>query len=70
VRITPDGRHAVSLDKMLRGCEWDLESGQNLRTLEGLTDDAVKSVAVTPNGCVAISASAWKAIGVWSILSR
>ena len=53
--MTPDGKRAVSGsdDKTLK--VWDLESGRELRTLEGHAD-WVKAVAVTPDGKRAVSA--------------
>ena len=56
VAITPDGRRAVSAsgDNTLR--DWDLESGQSVRTLEGHSS-YVSGVAITPDGRRAVSAS-------------
>ena len=47
--MTPDGKRAVSAswDHTLK--VWDLDSGRELRTLEGHLD-SVNGVAVTPDG--------------------
>ena len=54
--VTADGRRAVSAsgDKTLK--VWDLESGRELRTLDGHSG-WVHAVAVTPDGRRAVSAS-------------
>ena len=43
---------------------WDLETGRELRTLEGHSD-WVNGVAVTPDGRRAVSASGDKTLKVW-----
>ena len=45
---------------------WDLESGRELRTLKGHSA-AVNGVAVTPDGQLAVSASADKTLKVWDL---
>jgi WD40 repeat protein len=64
VAVTPDGRRAVSAsaDDTLK--VWDLETGRELRTLEGHTD-WISAVAVTPDGRRAVSASADQTLRVW-----
>jgi WD40 repeat protein len=47
---------------------WDLESGENLRTFEGHTG-RVNSVAVTPDGKRAISASSDNTLRLWDLES-
>ena len=47
---------------------WDLESGRELRTLEGHSD-WVNGVAVTPDGRRAVSASCDKTLKVWDLES-
>jgi WD40 repeat protein len=66
VRITPDGRRAVSAsaDKTLR--VWDVESGQCLSVLEGHTGE-VLAVEVTPDGRRAVSASRDQTLRVWDL---
>ena len=68
VAVTPDGRRAVSAsdDKTLK--VWDLESGRELRTLDGHSAD-VTGVAVTPDGRRAVSASWDKTLKVWDLES-
>jgi WD40 repeat protein len=45
---------------------WDLDSGCELRTLEGHSD-SVYSVAVTPDGRWAVSASYDRTLKVWDL---
>ena len=45
---------------------WDLESGAELRTLQGHTD-GVWAVAVTPDGKRAVSASADQTLKLWDL---
>ena len=70
VRVTPDGRRAVSggsRDKTLR--MWDLESGRCLRTLEGHSGP-VTSVSVTPDGWRVVSSCRRdKTVRVWDLES-
>ena len=64
--VSPDGRRAVSAsdDKTLK--VWDLESGRELRTLQGHSD-WVNGVAVSPDGRRAVSASDDKTLKVWDL---
>jgi WD40 repeat protein len=77
VAITPDGRRAVSASGNLVSDQalenktlrlWDLESGRTLRTLKGHTSK-VKAVAVTPDGCRAVSGSDDKTLRLWDLKS-
>ena len=47
---------------------WDLESGEELRTLKGHTGE-VSAVAVTPDGRRAVSCSNDKTLEVWDLES-
>ena len=47
--IAPDGRRAVSTSEDNTLKVWDLESGREVRTLEGHSGP-VTGVAITPNG--------------------
>jgi WD40 repeat protein len=47
---------------------WELESGRALRTLQGQAA-SVNSVAVTPDGRLAVSASADQTVKVWELES-
>jgi WD40 repeat protein len=66
--VTPDGRRALSAsnDKKLK--LWDLDSGRQLRTLEGHSD-SVTAVAVTPDGSRALSASRDNTLKLWDLRS-
>jgi WD40 repeat protein len=66
VAVTPDGRHVISGsdDNTLR--VWDLETGQELRTLEGHTD-TVSAVALTYDGRRAVSGSWDNTLRVWDL---
>ena len=68
VAVTGDGKRAVSAsgDKTLK--VWDLETGRELRTLEGHSGD-VHGVAVTADGKRAVSASEDKTLKVWDLES-
>ena len=64
--VTPDGRRAVSAsgDGTLK--VWDLDSGRELRTLEGHCDCG-HGVAVTADGRRAVSASGDRTLKVWDL---
>ena len=68
IRVTPDGRCAVSgsQDNTLR--VWDLRSGTCLRTLRGHTD-WVNSVSVTLDGSRVVSGSSDRTLRVWDLES-
>ncbi len=68
VAVTGDGRRAVSAsyDKTLK--VWDLESGEDLRTLEGHRS-AVYAVALTEDGRRAVSGSFDDSLKVWDLES-
>ncbi len=69
VRVTPDGRRAVTgdYDNMLR--VWSLEGGQPVRKLTG-HENRVEDVAVTPDGRRAISGSGDQTVRVWDLERR
>ncbi len=64
--MTPDGRKAVSAsgDRTLK--VWDLERGEEVRTLKGHSG-WVYAVAVTPDGRKAVSASNDQTLKVWDL---
>ena len=64
--VTADGRRAVSAsdDNTLK--VWDLETGEELRTLAGHSG-RVTGVAVTADGRRAVSASWDKTLKVWDL---
>jgi WD40 repeat protein len=64
--VAPDGQRAVSasLDQTLK--VWDLDSGRELRTLEGHSD-SVYGVAVTADGKRAVSASGDSTLKAWNL---
>ena len=64
--LTADGKRAVSAsyDRTLK--VWDLESGRELHTLKGHTDQ-VTSVAVTADGKRAISACWDSTLKIWDL---
>jgi WD40 repeat protein len=66
VVLTADGQRAVSAsgDNTLK--VWDIESGQELRTLSGHSDP-VNAVVVTADGRRAVSASADHTLKVWDL---
>ncbi len=66
VAVTPNGKRAVSAsgDNTLK--VWDLDSGRELRILEGHSE-AVYGVAVTPDGKRAVSASRDNTLKVWDL---
>jgi len=66
VAVTNEGARAISAsnDRTLK--VWDLETGEQIRTLEGHTD-WVRAVAVTNDGARAISASDDKTLKVWDL---
>jgi WD40 repeat protein len=78
VVVTPDGRRAVSgslssreSNRELSAPEqtlvvWDLETGAQLRTLRGHTDD-VTTIALTPDGDLLVTGSADTTIKVWDL---
>jgi len=68
VAVGPDGRHAVSASDDGTLKVWDLESGRELRTLEGHTR-GVASVAITPDGRLTVSASDDGTLKVWNLES-
>ncbi len=66
VAVTPDGRRAVSASEDRTLKVWDLETGQELRTLEG-HGARVIGVAVTPDGRRVVSASWDNTLKVWDL---
>ena len=68
VAVTADGRRAVSASGDTTLKVWDLESGEELRTLAGHSD-YVSGVAVTADGRRAVSASWDNTLKVWDLES-
>jgi WD40 repeat protein len=68
VAVTPDGKRAVSASWDQTLVVWDLENGQEVRTLQGHRD-WVNAVAVTLDGRRAVSASADSTLKVWDLSS-
>jgi WD40 repeat protein len=68
VRLTPDGRRAVSASSDHCVKIWNVEDGREERTLCGHTD-IVRAVAVTPDGLEVVSASDDHTIRGWDIES-
>jgi WD40 repeat protein len=66
VALSADGRHAVSCSSDQTLKVWDLESGAELRTLEGHSD-WVSSVALSADGCRVLSASADQTVKLWDM---
>ncbi|OGP52062.1 MAG: hypothetical protein A2Y79_12215 [Deltaproteobacteria bacterium RBG_13_43_22] len=66
VRVTPDGRYAVSGSDHGMLNVWSLESGQSLRILKGHTG-SISSVSLTPDGKRAVSGSWDKSLRVWDL---
>ncbi len=66
VAITPDGLRAVSGSKDDTLKVWDLETGQELKTLEGHSG-GVNTVAITPDGLRAVSGSWDDTLKVWDL---
>ena len=65
IRITPDGRYAVTTSfKTVK--VWAIETGQEVATLSGHTE-WVRAVAVTHNGQRVVTASADKTLKVWRL---
>jgi len=66
--MTPNGRRAVSGSEDNTLKLWDLESGEELRTLEGHTG-FVGVITVTPNGRRAVSGSVDNTLKLWDLES-
>jgi WD40 repeat protein len=66
VAVSPDGRRAVSAshDETLK--VWDLETGRELRTLQGHSS-SVFGVVVSPDGRRVVSASFDNTLKVWHL---
>jgi WD40 repeat protein len=67
--VTSDGQHAVSgaWDHTLK--VWNLETGDELRTLVGHKRE-IQAMAVTPDGGRVVSASADHTLKVWDLETR
>jgi WD40 repeat protein len=66
VRITPDGRRAISASVGHTLRVWDLKAGQEQRALRGHTS-MVWNVAVLPDGRHAVSASEDRTLRLWNL---
>ena len=66
VSVTPDGHRVISAshDRTLK--VWDIESGEELKTLEG-HNDAVRALSVTPDSRFVISVSFDRTLIVWDV---
>ena len=66
VAFSPDGKKIVSScwDKTVR--LWDVETGKEMRKLEGHTQQ-VWSVALSPDGKRALSGGADKTLRLWQV---
>jgi WD40 repeat protein len=70
--LTPDGRHVISRSETGRAkgrgtlVKWELETGRDIQTLSG-HKGAVKALAVTGDGRVAISGSEDRTIKCWDL---
>ena len=69
VAVTPDGQRAVSAscDHTLK--VWDLDSGSELHTLEGLPFAVVNGIAVSSDGCWAVAGCSDTSLRVWDVNS-
>lgn len=66
ITVTPDGCHAISgsWDQTLK--IWDLQTGQEMRTLTGHWDN-VSAIAITPDGRHVISGSWDQTLKIWDL---
>ncbi len=69
VAVTPDGKRAVSGSFDATCIVWDLETGEALKTLSGLShiNGWVHSIAITPDGKRAVSASYDSTCTLWNL---
>jgi len=67
--VTPDNKQVISASWDHSIKIWNLESGEELFTLEGHTG-FVNAVAVTPDGKQVISVSHDKTLKVWNLETR
>ena len=68
VRISPDGRYAISSGDDESVLLWDLASGQSIRRFSGHGDN-VTSVRFTPNGQWALSGARNDKLFLWDVTS-
>jgi len=66
VAVTPDSRNAISGSSYRTMKVWDLETGQEIRTLKG-HNKGISTVAVSPDGRKVISGSSDNTIKVWDL---
>ncbi len=65
VALTGDGRVAISASSDDTLKVWEVETGRELRTLQGHTSSVISGLALTGDGRVAVSASGDKTLKVW-----